>query len=183
MTLDEQRDIPGQRQGEGNAQQCWGNGSRYSHRCSELRLIARLCCTSIIGTLGDCRLRRRRGCSRHGRRSFLPGVVDYSGLTRVRQASHEGNRSAIWTVIEHRVLKASGGNKWSALKLCSLNLLKPERQFVATTGSEHHMLLDDPAGGTGPKPIELVAVALAGCTAFDVITVLRQKYHQNRDRL
>jgi putative redox protein len=53
-----------------------------------------------------------------------------------------------------------------------------ERQFAATTGSEHHMLLDDPAGGTGPKPIELVAVGLAGCTAFDVITVLRQKFHQ-----
>ena len=56
--------------------------------------------------------------------------------------------------------------------------LKLDRQFVATSGSEHHMLLDDPAGGTGPKPIELVAVALAGCTAFDVITILRQKYHQ-----
>ena len=55
---------------------------------------------------------------------------------------------------------------------------RPERQFTATTGSEHHMLLDDAAGGTGPKPIEMVAVALAGCTAFDVITVLRQKYHQ-----
>ena len=56
--------------------------------------------------------------------------------------------------------------------------LKTERQFAATTGSAHHMLLDDAAGGTGPKPIELVAVGLAGCTAFDVITVLRQKYHQ-----
>jgi putative redox protein len=56
--------------------------------------------------------------------------------------------------------------------------LKAERQFVATTGSEHHMLLDDRAGGTSPKPIELVAIALAGCTAFDVITILRQKYHQ-----
>jgi putative redox protein len=40
------------------------------------------------------------------------------------------------------------------------------------------LLLDDAAGGTGPKPIELVAVGLAGCTAFDVITVLRQKYRQ-----
>jgi len=40
------------------------------------------------------------------------------------------------------------------------------------------MLLDDAAGGTGPKPVELVAVGLAGCTAFDVITILRQKYHQ-----
>lgn len=56
--------------------------------------------------------------------------------------------------------------------------LRADRQFAATTGSEHHLLLDDVAGGTGSKPIELVAVALAGCTAFDVITVLRQKYHQ-----
>ncbi len=55
---------------------------------------------------------------------------------------------------------------------------KQQRQFVAQTGSGHNLLLDDSAGGTGPKPIELVAAALAGCTAFDVITVLRQKYHQ-----
>lgn len=52
------------------------------------------------------------------------------------------------------------------------------RQFVARTGSGHDFLLDDSAGGTGPKPIELIAAGLAGCTAFDVITILRQKYHQ-----
>lgn len=56
--------------------------------------------------------------------------------------------------------------------------LKQGRQFVARTGSEHQLILDDAAGGTGPKPIELIAVGLAGCTAFDVITILRQKYHQ-----
>lgn len=56
--------------------------------------------------------------------------------------------------------------------------LRANRQFVAITGTEHHLLLDDAAGGTGPKPIELIAVGLAGCTAFDVITILRQKYHQ-----
>ncbi len=56
--------------------------------------------------------------------------------------------------------------------------LSQQRQFVAHTGSEHYLLMDDSAGGTGPKPIELVAVGLAGCTAFDVITILRQKYHQ-----
>jgi putative redox protein len=56
--------------------------------------------------------------------------------------------------------------------------LNQQRQFVAHTASEHHLILDDAAGGTGPKPVELVAVGLAGCTAFDVITVLRQKYHQ-----
>ena len=56
--------------------------------------------------------------------------------------------------------------------------LSQQRQFVARTGTEHHLLLDDAVGGSGPKPIELVAVGLAGCTAFDVITILRQKYHQ-----
>jgi putative redox protein len=56
--------------------------------------------------------------------------------------------------------------------------LRVERQFVGTTGSEHHILIDDAAGGTGAKPIELVALALAGCTAFDVVTILRQKYRQ-----
>jgi putative redox protein len=56
--------------------------------------------------------------------------------------------------------------------------LTQRRQFVARTGSGHDFLLDDAAGATGPKPIELVAAGLAGCTAFDVITVLRQKYHQ-----
>lgn len=52
------------------------------------------------------------------------------------------------------------------------------RQFVATTGSRHHLIVDDPWGGTGPKPVELIAVALAGCAAFDVISHLRLKCHQ-----
>jgi len=62
-----------------------------------------------------------------------------------------------------------------------VTLTQPEgtqRQFVGKTGSGHYLILDDLAGGTGPKPIELVALGMAGCTAFDVITVLRQKYHQ-----
>jgi putative redox protein len=56
--------------------------------------------------------------------------------------------------------------------------LRQQRQFVARTGSGHNLILDDAAGGTGAKPIEMIAVGLAGCTAFDVITILRQKYHQ-----
>ncbi len=52
------------------------------------------------------------------------------------------------------------------------------RQFIATSGTGHHLLIDDPAGNTGAKPIELVAVALAGCTAFDVINILRKKRQQ-----
>jgi putative redox protein len=49
------------------------------------------------------------------------------------------------------------------------------RQFVVTTGSNHHFLIDDPDGATGAKPVELVAAGLAGCTAFDVINILRKK--------
>src|SRR5512146_1375346 len=49
------------------------------------------------------------------------------------------------------------------------------RQFVATSGTGHHILIDDANGNTGAKPIELVAIGLAGCTAFDVINILRKK--------
>ena len=53
-----------------------------------------------------------------------------------------------------------------------------QRQFVATSGTGHHFLVDDAAGNTGARPIELVALALAGCTAFDVIGILRKKRQQ-----
>lgn len=63
----------------------------------------------------------------------------------------------------------------------TVTLTQPQgtnRQFVATSGTGHHLLLDDAAGSTGAKPIELVAIALAGCTAFDVINILRKKRQQ-----
>ncbi len=53
------------------------------------------------------------------------------------------------------------------------------RQFIMTTGSGHHLIVDDAVGQTGPKPVELVAGALAACTAFDVITILRSKKHKH----
>jgi putative redox protein len=62
-----------------------------------------------------------------------------------------------------------------------VTLTQPERgqrQFVVESGSGHHFLIDDTAGGTGPGPVELVAAALAGCTAFDVIATLRDRKHQ-----
>ena len=49
------------------------------------------------------------------------------------------------------------------------------RQFVAETPSGHTVLMDDAQGQTGPKPIELALLALGGCTAFDVIGILRKK--------
>jgi putative redox protein len=62
-----------------------------------------------------------------------------------------------------------------------VTLTHPEgtsRQFEVTTGSGHQLLVDDAAGASGPKPIELAAAALAGCTAFDVIGILRKKRQQ-----
>ncbi len=48
------------------------------------------------------------------------------------------------------------------------------RQFVAETKSGHTVVMDDAQGQTGPKPIELALLALGGCTAFDVIGILRK---------
>ena len=49
------------------------------------------------------------------------------------------------------------------------------RQFLAQSGTGHTVVMDDAAGRTGPKPIELALLALGGCTAFDVISILRKK--------
>ncbi len=52
------------------------------------------------------------------------------------------------------------------------------RQFVAESGSGHCVVMDDANGHTGPKPIEFALLALGGCTAFDVINILRKKRQQ-----
>ena len=49
------------------------------------------------------------------------------------------------------------------------------RRFEAQSGSGHTFVMDDAQGGTGPKPIEVALLALGGCTAFDVIGILRKK--------
>jgi len=52
------------------------------------------------------------------------------------------------------------------------------RQFVAESGSGHAVVMDDAEGHTGPKPMEFALLALGGCTAFDVISILRKKRQQ-----
>lgn len=53
----------------------------------------------------------------------------------------------------------------------------PDRphQFVGVTGSGHCVNFDDAAAGAAPSPMETVALALAACAAFDVVTILRKK--------
>ena len=49
------------------------------------------------------------------------------------------------------------------------------RQFVGESGTGHAIVMDDAEGHSGAKPIELALLALGGCTAFDVIGILRKK--------
>ncbi|MGB8656572.1 MAG: OsmC family protein [Candidatus Zixiibacteriota bacterium] len=56
---------------------------------------------------------------------------------------------------------------------------KEKLSFEVHTESGHTILLDakpEVGGeGTGPSPMELVLVSLAGCTAMDVVSVLKKK--------
>ncbi len=50
--------------------------------------------------------------------------------------------------------------------------------FDATTLSGHSLVLDAPKPGgnnRGPSPVELLLVALAGCTAMDIVSILKKK--------
>jgi putative redox protein len=47
--------------------------------------------------------------------------------------------------------------------------------FVAEAGSGDRLEMDDEAGGGGFRPSELLMVALGGCTAMDVVSILRKK--------
>lgn len=53
------------------------------------------------------------------------------------------------------------------------------KEFDVATGSGHHVTIDasEKGGGKnhGPSPMELVLVGLAGCTAIDVIDILKKK--------
>lgn len=50
--------------------------------------------------------------------------------------------------------------------------------FLAETGSGHAVLMDGApeAGGhnLAPRPMEMLLVGLGGCTAFDVVTILKR---------
>ena len=53
--------------------------------------------------------------------------------------------------------------------------LDGDMRFTGRTGSGHQLVLDDGKGDAGMRPAELVPLALAGCTAMDVISILRKK--------
>lgn len=58
-------------------------------------------------------------------------------------------------------------------------VLQDGMRFLATADSGHAVVIDSDAlvGGadSGPRPMELIAMGLGGCTAMDVISILRKK--------
>ncbi len=53
---------------------------------------------------------------------------------------------------------------------------KSDMLLDATSHSAHSLLFDgDPAHTHGPSPMEVVLMGLCGCTAIDVISILRKK--------
>jgi putative redox protein len=51
------------------------------------------------------------------------------------------------------------------------------KQFVGTDSSKHSVVISsqDEDNGTGMRPLDLLLVALAGCTAMGVVHMLQQK--------
>ena len=56
----------------------------------------------------------------------------------------------------------------------TLTLAGDDLRFQTLTESGHPILVDSD-GVEGPRPTELLGVALAGCTSMDVISILRKK--------
>jgi putative redox protein len=50
-----------------------------------------------------------------------------------------------------------------------------EDQFVARADQSPAMVMDNPEGGSAPTPMQLVLMGTAGCTAMDVVSILRKK--------
>lgn len=62
-----------------------------------------------------------------------------------------------------------------AIKTANITLDGEGLRFLARSGSGHDLVLDDGHSDTGMRPAELIPLAVAGCTAMDVISILRKK--------
>lgn len=49
------------------------------------------------------------------------------------------------------------------------------KQFIGVDSTHHLVVLSTPDEGIGMKPSELLLVALSGCTAVDVVEILKKK--------
>ena len=54
-------------------------------------------------------------------------------------------------------------------------------QFIARAGKGPAVVLDSSDGGSGPSPMEMVLIGVAGCSAIDVIMIMKKKRAQVAD--
>ena len=54
-------------------------------------------------------------------------------------------------------------------------------QFIARAGKGPAVVLDSSEGGSGPSPMEMVLMGVAGCAAIDVIMIMGKKRAQVTD--
>jgi putative redox protein len=50
-----------------------------------------------------------------------------------------------------------------------------DTRFVGQASSGHAVVVDGSAEKLAPSPMELVPIGMAGCTAYDVLSILRKK--------
>ena len=64
---------------------------------------------------------------------------------------------------------------------CKVKWIEGGMSFLAETGSNHALMMDGApeAGGRNlaPRPMELLLAGTGGCTAFDVVMILRKGRH------
>lgn len=48
-------------------------------------------------------------------------------------------------------------------------------RFVARTGSGFEIAMDNETGASAPRPTEVLAAAIGGCTAMDIVSILEKK--------
>lgn len=67
---------------------------------------------------------------------------------------------------------------------CSVKWIGDGMSFVARTGSGHLVAMDGAPEGGGnnlaPRPMELVLAGTGGCTAYDVVLILKRGRHDVR---
>ncbi|TMI00408.1 MAG: peroxiredoxin, partial [Betaproteobacteria bacterium] len=61
---------------------------------------------------------------------------------------------------------------------CTVRWTGDGMTFLAETGSNHVVAMDGAADGGGrnlaPRPMEMVLVGTGGCTAYDVVVILKK---------
>ena len=67
---------------------------------------------------------------------------------------------------------------------CNVRWTGDGMSFLARTGSGHLVAMDGAAAGGGndlaPRPMEMVLVGTGGCTAYDVVLILKRGRHDVR---